>query len=168
MSARFGKWFRCRDDEHEQTIAECLAAIACFEIVKKPAAMHVDLFNCTTSKEFNTWQPNMQLKRDAYRSLPTLHQSKRRRCDAGETSADPSVLSPLAPLGDELTNVLAATPVMPIRSLRTRVGADITKDSQLYAPVKLPFEMCIAIILFLASPSAPEMLHRVIGGGPVT
>ena len=83
----------------------------------------------------------MKLKRDAYSSLPNLHESKRRRCDAGETSADPSVLSPLAPLGDELANVLAATSVMPIRSLRTRVGADTTKDSQRYAPVKLPFEI---------------------------
>ena len=109
----------------------------------------------------------MQIKRDADSSLPSLHQSKRRGCDAGETSADPSVLSPCAPPRDEVANVLSATSVMPMHSLRSRVDACITNDSQCYAPAKLSFDIRIAINRFLASPSAPHMLHRAIGGGPV-
>ena len=55
-----------------------------------------------------------------------------------------------------------------MRSLRSRVDACITNDDQRYAPVKLSFEICIAINRVLASLSAPQMLHRVLGGGPVT
>ena len=63
---------------------------------------------------------------------------------------------------------MSATSVVPIRSLRSRVDAYIINVSQRYAPVKLSFEICIAINRFVASPSAPQMLHRVIGGAPVT
>ena len=130
--------------------------------------MHVDLFNCATSQEFQALQTNMLMKRDADSGLPSLHQSKRRRCDAGGTSADPSVLSPCAPPRHEVTNILSAISVMPIRSLRSRADAYIPIDSQRFAPVRLSFEICIAIKRFLASPSAHQNMHRVIGGGPVT
>ena len=56
-----------------------------------------------------------------------------------------------------------------MRSLRSRVDASMDTASKQYAPVKLTFEICIAINRFLASPSDLQMLHRVIGGGgPVT
>ena len=68
---RFGTWFRCKDHKSE--------AIECSGILKKPAAMHVELFNCDTSREFQSVQNHMQIRRDADDRPPSEHQSKRRR-----------------------------------------------------------------------------------------
>ena len=83
--ATLGKWFRYKD-ENEQTISDWLAAIECLNIAKKPEAMRVHLFSCETSREFEVLQTHLQIERDVDSSLPSLHQSKCRRCDAGGTS----------------------------------------------------------------------------------
>ena len=108
MSSRLGTWFRCKDNNN-QTICDWLAAIECSGIVKKPEAMHVDLFNCETTQAFHAMQTHMQIQRDADDSLPSLHQSKRRRCVADGTSPELSMPSPDAPPTDEMTDVLSAT-----------------------------------------------------------
>ena len=50
-TSRFGTWFRCKGKK-DQTISVWLSAIECLSIVQKPEAMHVDLFNCNASREF--------------------------------------------------------------------------------------------------------------------
>ena len=65
-------------------------------------------------------------------------------------------------------NLSSTTPVLPLRSLRSRVDAYVASASSRRPPPKLTFEICIAINRYLAKTSDPNMFHRVPEGGPVT
>ena len=99
---------------------------------------------------------------------------KRRRChtsaaDAkGVTSSEPPLPPPAAPPIDDVANLSSTTPVLPLRSLRSRVDAYVASVSSRRPPPKLTFEICIAINRYLAKTSDPNMFHRVPEGGPVT
>ena len=80
-NARLGIWLRGKD-EKERTISDWLSGIQCLH------AMHVDICNCETAQEVDAVQSHMQKKRESDSSLPSLHETKRQRCDAGETSAE--------------------------------------------------------------------------------
>ena len=155
-------------DEKERTIFEWLSPLQCLHVEQKPQPMHVDILNCETTQDFHSVQTHMHKKRDADGSLPSLHESKRQCCDTGEASADSPELPSFALTAEEVSNVLAATAGMPMRSLRSREDACITNEAKRYATLKLTVEICIAVIRFPASPSAPQILPRVIGSGPVT
>ena len=59
-------------------------------------------------------------------------------------------------------------PLLPLRSLRSRVDAYVANASSRRPPAKLTFEICIAINKYLAETSDTNMSARIPEIGPVT
>ena len=80
----------------------------------------------------------------------------------------PPLPPPAAPPRDVSSNTASTVHVSSQRTLRARIDAFVADRMHRRELPKLPVQICIAINRFLAPASAPEMLHRLAEGGPVT